>query len=114
MILDLQESDRSSQRDSKTTIKQISEYLSLEEGQKIAQKKIKYLRAVKIEYVYYWVWEYETDDSYQMYAIVHREREKMYSQPKYSIGSCSDKNESSLDEALVKYHLRNGHSSVDN
>ena len=49
-----------------------------------------------------------------MYAIVHREREKQFSQPKYIIGSCSDNNAASFEEMLIKYHKRNGNKSVDN
>ncbi len=114
MDLIVKKSDKSRQKDSHTNIKQISEYLSLEEGVRISQKKIKYFDSAKIENVYYWAWKYETDDPFQMYAIVHREREKQFSQPKYIIGSCSDNNVSSFEEMLITYHQKNGNKSVDN
>lgn len=114
MTIKVNESDRSSQRDSKTSLKQISEYLSLEEGQKIAQSRMKYFKSAKVEFVYYWIWAYETNDDFQMYAIVDRQREKQYSEPVYSIGSCSDNGNNNFDEMLIDYHIRNGHKSCDN
>lgn len=107
MNLEVKKSDRPRQKDAKVSLKQIAEFLSLEEHQRIAQNKIKYVSAAKIELVYYWVWKYETEDPYQMYALVFRQREKMYSQPHYTIASCSDKDSSSFDEMLVNFHIRN-------
>ncbi len=114
MSMEVKDSDRSLRRQAKVDIRQISEYLTLEEGVKIAQKKIKYFRSAKIENVCYWIWKYETDDDYQMYAIVHRERESQYSQPSYILGCCGDKHFDSFEDMLIDYHVVGEHKSVDN
>jgi len=104
MVLTIIDSDRKKQKDSRVSIKQIAEYLSLEEGEKIFQKNIKYLRAARIENIYYWLWKYTTTRSIDEYVLVRRVKKSEYANPVYTLSCCYKDPDSSVDEMLIAYH----------